>query len=131
VRRVEFADDQGDQPLPMPRATVTSWDDAKTHSMTRDDVIPDTGADVSVLPEADCTALDLERSPCLPVISRGVVGPGVGPLIYLGKAEIDGRCVSALIEPIDGVQERIVGRDVRNQYRGTFDGPAGRVVFGA
>jgi predicted aspartyl protease len=131
VRRVEFAYDQAYQPLPIPRVTVTFWDDAETHSLTQDDVIPDTGADVSVRPQADCTALDLFRSPCLPVVSHGVVGPGVGSLVYLGRAEIDGQRVAALIEPIVGMQERIIGRDVLNQYRVTFDGPAGRVIFGA
>jgi hypothetical protein len=42
--------------------------------------------------------------------------------------EIDGRRFSALIQPIPVGQERIVGRDVLNQHRVLFDGPAGQVV---
>jgi hypothetical protein len=42
---------------------------------------------------------------------------------------ISGHRVPALVQPITGGQERLVGRDVLNQHRVTFDGPAGLVTF--
>jgi hypothetical protein len=128
VRRAVFAYDPSYQPFPLPRLTATFWNHAETHSQTRTDVIPDTGADLSVLPDGDCTAIDLYNSPYFTAVSSGVLGAGVTTLIYRGKAEIDGNRLPALIQPIPGGQERIVGRDVLNQQRVLFDGPAGQVI---
>jgi predicted aspartyl protease len=61
-------------------------------------------------------------------MSSGVVGGSIPTLFYQGKVEIDGRRYSALIQPIPGGQERIIGRDVLNQQRVLFDGPTGQVV---
>jgi hypothetical protein len=44
-------------------------------------------------------------------------------------SEIDGNRYPALIQPVAGGQERIVGRDVLNQLRVLFDGPGARVVI--
>ncbi len=128
VRRTVFAYDQAYQPFPLPRVNATFWNHAETHSQQHADVIPDTGADVSVLPDSDCTTIDLFNSPYLTGMSGGVVGRSVTTLFYRGKVEIDGRRFSALIQPIPAGQERIVGRDVLNQQRVLFDGPAGQVI---
>jgi predicted aspartyl protease len=128
VRRAEFAYDQTYRPFPLPRVGATFWNHAETHSQQHADVIPDTGADVSVLPDADCAAIDLFRSPYMTAVSGGVVGATITTLLYQGKVEIDGHRYTALIQPIPAGQERIVGRDVLNQQRVLFDGPAGQVV---
>jgi len=128
VRRSVFSYDQAYQPFPLPRVSATFWNHAQTHSQPYSDVIPDTGADVSVLPDTDCKTIDLFNSPYMTGIASGVVGGGVTTLFYQGKVEIDGRRYSALIQPIPAGQERIVGRDVLNQQRVLFDGPAGQVV---
>jgi predicted aspartyl protease len=47
----------------------------------------------------------------------------VTTLIYHAKAEIDGKRYPALIQPVAGGPERIVGRDVLNQLRVHLDGP--------
>jgi len=60
--------------------------------------------------------------------ASGVVGASVTTLFYQGKVEVDGRRCSALIQAIPAGQERILGRDVLNQQRVLFDGPAGQVV---
>ena len=91
-------------------------------------MIPDTGADVSVLPDTDCTTIDLFPSPYLTGMAGGVVGGSITTLFYRGKVAIDGCRYSALIQPIPAGQERILGRDVLNQQRVLFDGPAGQVV---
>ena len=91
-------------------------------------MIPDTGADVSVLPAADCAAIDLFNSPCMTGMSGGVLGGSTAALFYRGEVEIDGRRFSALIQPVAAGHERIIGRDVLNQQRVLFDGPAGQVI---
>ena len=128
VRRAAFAYDQAYQPFALPRMTVTFSNFAGTHSQTAPDVIPDTGADLSVLPDSDCAAIDLYSSPYLTGLSRGVLGATITALIYRGLAEIAGNRFAALIQPIVGGQERIVGRDVLNHLRLLFDGPAGQVI---
>lgn len=128
VRRAVFAYDQAYQPFPLPRVNATFWNHAETQSQQHPDVIPDTGADVSVLPDTDCTAIDLFNSPYLTGLAGGVVGASITTLFYRGKVEIDGRRYAALIHAIPAGQERIVGRDVLNQQRVLFDGPAGQVI---
>ena len=128
VRRAVFPYDQAYQPFPLPRVSATFFNHAQTHSQTHTDVIPDTGADVSVLPDTDCKAIDLFSSPYMTGVASGVVGGSITALFYQGKVEIDGRRYSALIEPIPAGKERILGRDVLNQQRVLFDGPAGQVI---
>jgi hypothetical protein len=129
IRRQEFGYDPTYQPFALPRITITFWNDAESSSQTYPDVIPDTGADSSALPDADCKAFDLYSSPYLTGVSGGVVGATVTTLIYRGKAEINGIRVPAFIQPLAGSQERLVGRDVLNQHRVVFDGPVLKVSF--
>jgi predicted aspartyl protease len=128
VWRVIFAYDQSYQPFSLPQVTVPFWDHAETRSQTYSDTIPDTGADLSVLPQNDCSAIDLFNSPYFTGISSGGVGSSVPSLIYRAKVDIDGNRYPALIQPVQGGQERIVGRDVLNQLRLLFDGPGARLV---
>ena len=130
VRRATFQYDQSYQPFALPRIAATFWNHAATHSQTHDDVIPDTGADISVLPQADCRAIALLSSPYLTGMTAGVTGPSRAALIYRGQVEVDGVRCSALIQPLHTGVERIVGRDVLNQQRVLFDGPAGQVIIG-
>jgi len=130
VRRAVFVYDQTYQPFPLPRITATFWNHAETHSQQHLDVIPDTGADVSVLPDTDCATIQLLNSPYMTGMAGGVVGASITTLFYRGKVEIDGHRCSALIQPIPAGQERILGRDVLNQQRVLFDGPAGQVIVG-
>jgi hypothetical protein len=128
VRRTVFAYDSAYQPFPLPRVSATFWNHAQTHSQLHVDVIPDTGADATVLPDSDCKAIDLFNSPYMTGMSGGVLGGNVTSLFYRGKVEIDGKRFSALIQPIPAGKERIPGRDVWNQQRVLFYGPAGQVV---
>jgi hypothetical protein len=73
-------------------------------------------------------AIDLFNSPYITGMAGGVLGASVASLFYRAKIEIDGRRFTALIQPVPGGQERIVGRDVLNQQRVLFDGPAGQVI---
>lgn len=129
TRRSVYAYDLAYQPFALPRLAVTFCNDAEAYAHTFADVIPDTGADVSVLPAGDCTTIDLFSSPYLTGLTSGVLGGGAATLIYRGKAELDGQRYAALIQPLAGGRERIVGRDVLNQLRVLFDGPAGQTTI--
>jgi predicted aspartyl protease len=129
VRRAEFAYDQTYQPFALPRITVTFWNHAETRSQVYSEVIPDTGADLSVLPDRDCAAFDLFNCPYFTGISSGIVGASVTTLIYRAKIEVDGNRMPALIQPVVGGQDRLLGRDILNQLRVLFDGPSSRVII--
>jgi hypothetical protein len=129
VRRAEFSYDPAYQPFALPQITVTFWNHPETQSQTFANVIPDTGADVSALPDTDCSTFDLFNSPYLTTMAGGIGGSTNPTLIYRGKAEIDGNRFPAFIQPIAGGQERLVGRDVLNHHRVLFDGPGGKTIF--
>lgn len=128
VRRLEFPYDREYQPFALPKITVTFSNGAGTRSQTYHDVIPDTGADVSMLPEADCTSFDLFDSPYFTGLSAGVVGPRLTTLIYRGMAQVAGITHPAFIQAAREGEERILGRDVLNQRRVLFDGPASLTI---
>ena len=129
IRRKTFAYNVTYTPFALPQAEVTFTNFRGTQRQHYSDVIPDTGADLSVLPEDDCATIDLYSSPYLVSRAQGVMGPSVTTLIYRGNAEIDGALYRCLIQPIPEGKERILGRDVLNQARVTFDGPQNTVVF--
>jgi len=129
VRRSEFAYDQAYRPFALPQAAVTFTNYALTSTKLYTGVIPDTGADLSILPEQDCQAIDPFSSPYFRTFTHGVVGPRVPVLVYRGNVEIDGQRLASLIQFVPGGQERILGRDVLNQLRVTFDAPANKVIF--
>lgn len=125
IRRT-FSYDTSYQPFALPRIAATFWDRHRNRGATYDDVIPDTGADISLLPEQDGDAIGLHAYPYLASTLRGVVGPGVPGVVYQGIVNINGRSYRSLIQLVE-TAERILGRDVLNQFRITFDGPAGQV----
>lgn len=128
VRRAAYSYDRSYQPFALPRLSVVFWNHSETHFCHHPDAIPDTGADVTMLPDTDCNAIDLFNSPCLLGTAAGIVGAGVTTLFYQGKVEIDGLRYAALVQAVPTGQERVIGRDVLNQQRVLFDGPAGQVV---
>lgn len=129
VRQINFAYDTSYQPFALPRAAVTFSNYARTRSKLCPDTIPDTGADLSLLPDGDCQDIDLFNSPYFTSQSRGIIGPSVTTLVYRGHVEINGLRFPALIQAMSGVTERILGRDVLNQMKVTFDGRQNRVSF--
>ena len=129
VRRREFHYDTTYQPFALPRVEVAFANYARSQVRRYPDVIPDIGADLSVLPMMDAQAIDLQSSPYLTGIASGVVGPGVTTVIYLGSVEINGAVYPALIQTVPGAHERLIGRDVLNFLRVIFDGPALKVTF--
>lgn len=129
IRRIEFGYDRNYRPFALPQAQVTFANHAWTSTKLCQNVIPDTGADLSILSEQDCQDIDLFNSPCFPTLSRGFTGPSVPVLSYRGNVEINGHRLPSLIQFVPGGTERILGRDVLNQIRVTFDAPANKVIF--
>ena len=129
VRRREFSYDVNYRPFPLPRIEAAFANYHRTGRLLYQDVIPDTGGDLSVLPEDDCLAIDLFNSPYLISLTRGVLGPSVTTLLYRGNVEINGILYRSLIQPALEGKERILGRDVLNQIKVTFDGPRRKVIF--
>ena len=127
-RRIEFAYDQSYSPTPMPLVTATFYNFDQSRSRRCSNAIPDTGADLSCLPLADCHQIDLFRFPYYSGISYAFGGGARQTTFYGGKVEIDGNLYSAIIEPVLE-PERLIGRDVLNQCKVTFDGPRGITSF--
>lgn len=64
IRRI-FSYDADYQPFPLPRIAATFSDRHRNRSASYEDVIPDTGADISLLPERDGAAIGLRAYPYL------------------------------------------------------------------
>ena len=122
-RRVSFPYDDTYSPTPLPRmgAVLHNFPQTKRKAVT--DVIPDTGADVTCLPTNDCQDLDLLLFPFYAGISHPFGGARRSVTFYAAKVEVDSRVFNAIVEPV-AEHERLVGREVLNQIKVTFDGPS-------
>lgn len=129
-RRVQFPYDDTYSPTPLPRIRVGFSDVTQTARQVFDDVIPDTGADLTCLPQTDYQALGVLNLPVFSGTTRAFGGVGHGATFYQGIAEVDGKQFVAIIEPT-AEAERLLGRDVLNQLRATFDGPASTTTLEA
>jgi len=129
IRRREFTYDVTYQPFALPKVEAIFSNCYGTARQLCPDVIPDTGADLSALPENDCSVIDLFASPYLMGLTRGVFGPSVTTLVYRGNVEVNGTRYRSLIQPIPDGKERMLGRDVLNQLKVTFDGPQKKAIF--
>ena len=122
-RRVSFPYDDTYSPTPLPRMAVVLHNFPQTKGKSVTDAIPDTGADVTCLPMDDCQDLDLLLFPFYTGVSHPFAGVRRSVTFYGAKAEVDGRVYNAIVEPV-AERERLVGREVLNQLKVTFDGPS-------
>ena len=125
---IQFAYDNSYSP-PIPCVEVSFSNFQQTHQATFDSVIPDTGADSTVLPLNDCAAFSLFSSPFYSSLSRGIDSAPTPTLLYRAFAEINGHSYPALIEAHPSYHERLLGRDVMNALVAIFDGPNGTTTF--
>lgn len=130
VRRASFAYDAAYPGEPLPVASVEFRRVAGVPGVLLDRVIPDTGADVSMLPWADCLALGLDPSQGQRGQIGGVGGARSATLSFLVWARLDGRDLACRLQADFSGRERILGRDVLNQLEVLFRGPSGEVVVG-
>jgi predicted aspartyl protease len=93
-----------------------------------DQVIPDTGADTSALPWADCQQLQLDPAQGVPGLMSGVAGGSATTLAFLAWVHLDGTEYQCQLHADFLGNERILGRDVLNSLEVLFRGPSGEVV---
>jgi hypothetical protein len=94
-----------------------------------DQVIPDTGADATVLPWVDCQLLQLTPARGVQGLISGVAGSSSATLAFLIWAWVDGQEYPCRLQADFVGSERILGRDVLNRLQILFDGPTGEVVI--
>jgi hypothetical protein len=122
-RRVSFPYDAAYSPTPLPRIAAVLDNFRQTKSKPVSDAIPDTGADVTCLPMDDCQDLDLFLFPFYTGVSHPFAGARRTVTFYGARVEVDGKVYNAIVEPV-AERERLVGREVLNQIKVTFDGPS-------
>lgn len=130
VRRASFAYDNAYPGEPLPVIEVEFRPAAGVPGVLLDRVIPDTGADVSVLPWADCVSIGLDPSQGQRGQIGGVGGGRTATLSFLVWARLDGQDYPCRLQADFAGAERILGRDVLNQFEVLFRGPSGEVVVG-
>ena len=91
-------------------------------------VIPDTGADATVLPWADCQQIGLAPAMGAQSLIRGVAGGSAVTLAFNVWVRLDGQDYPCRLQADFAGTERILGRDVLNRLEILFRGPAGEVV---
>jgi len=127
-RRVSFPYDETYSPTAIPRITAVLHNFPQTKSKTVTDAIPDTGADVTCLPETDCRDLDLFLFPYYSGISHPFGGVRRQVTFYVARVEVNGKLYNVIVGPVTE-RERLIGRDLLNQMRVTFDGPSRLTTF--
>jgi hypothetical protein len=128
VRRIVSAYDVGYSGEPLPLVYVEFRQASGTPGLLLDRVIPDTGADASVLPWADCQLLRLDPSSGVQGLLSGVAGASSATLVFLVWVSLDGREYPCRLQADFVGNERVLGRDVLNRLEILFRGPAGEVV---
>jgi hypothetical protein len=128
VRRVSSPYDPSYSGEALPVLSVEFRLSSGTPGIVLDRVIPDTGADASVLPWGDCQLLNLSPAAGAPGLIGGVAGGVSATLVFLVWAQIDGHDYPCRLQADFVGSERILGRDVLNRLEILFRGPAGEVV---
>lgn len=128
MRRAQFAYDTSypGEALPVIRAEFRRV--SGTSGPVFDGVIPDTGADTSALPWADCQQMQLDPAQGIPGLMSGVGGGSASTLGFLVWVHLDGNDYPCQLHADFVGNERILGRDVLNSLEILFRGPAGEIV---
>ena len=112
----------------MPLISVEFRHASGSPGVVLDRVIPDTGADASVLPWADCQLLQLTPALGVQGLISGVAGSSAAALAFQLWAWLDGQDYPCRLQADFVGNERILGRDVLNRLEILFRGPVGEVV---
>ena len=128
IRRATFPYDASYRGEALPVITVEFRQATGSLGVVLDRVIPDTGADASVLPWADCQLLELTPSLGVQGLISGVAGSTAATLAFQVWVQLDGRDYACRLQADFVGSERILGRDVLNRLEILFRGPVGEVV---
>lgn len=128
IRRASFPYDATYSGEALPLMSVEFRQTNGVPGIVLDRVIPDTGADASVLPWADCQQLQLSPAMGVQGLIRGVGGSSAATLAFQIWTQLDGQSYPCRLQADFVGNERILGRDVLNRLDILFRGPAGEVV---
>jgi hypothetical protein len=128
IRRVAFPYDATCAGEALPLIRVEFRQASGSQGVALDRVIPDTGADASVLPWADCQLLQLAPSSGVQGLISGVAGGSAATLAFQIWAWLDGQEYPCRLQADFVGTERILGRDVLNRLEILFRGPAMEAV---
>ena len=128
IRRASFPYDASYRGEALPLIRVEFRQARGTPGLVLDRVIPDTGADASVLPWADYQLLQLTPALGVQGLLSGVAGSAAATLSFQIWAWVDGQDYPCRLQADFVGSERILGRDVLNSLEVLFRGPSGEVV---
>lgn len=128
IRRVTSSYDTNYPGEALPLVTVEFRQASGLPGVVLDRVIPDTGADASVLPWVDCQLLNLVPAMGAQGLISGVAGSSAATLAFQIWAQLDGLDYPCRLQADFVGSERILGRDVLNRLEILFRGPIGEVV---
>jgi hypothetical protein len=128
IRRASFGYDTAYSGEPLPCIKVEFKMSLGASGIAFDRVIPDTGADASILPWSDCQRLQLTPFMGVQRLMSGVTGHASSTFAFQIVANVDGRDYLCHLQADFLGNERILGRDVMNQFEILFRGPTGEVV---
>jgi len=129
IRRAAFPYDVSYSGEALPLMNVEFRVASGVPGVVLDRVIPDTGADASVLPWADCQRMLLTPAMGAQGLISGVAGSSVATLGFQIWAQLDGQDYPCRLQADFFGNERILGRDVLNRLEVLFRGPSGEVVI--
>src|SRR5688572_1897899 len=128
IRRVAFSYDAGYPGEALPLMSVELRQAGGSPGIVLDRVIPDTGADATVLPWADCQRLQLTPAMGVQGLISGVAGGSAATLGFQIWAQLDGQDYPCRLQADFAGSERILGRDVLNGLEILFRGPNNEVI---
>jgi predicted aspartyl protease len=128
IRRSSFAYDAGYGSGALPVVSAEFRIAAGASGVVLDRVIPDTGADTTILPWSDCQQMRLDPALGVPGVIGGVSGGTFVTMGFLIWVWLDGQEYPCQLQADFSGRERILGRDVLNRLDVLFRGPSGEVV---
>ncbi len=128
IRRATFPYDASYRGEALPLIRVEFRQASGSPGIVLDRVVPDTGADASVLPWADWQLLQLTPALGVQGLISGVAGSSAATLGFQVWAQLDGQDYPRRLQADFVGSDRILGRDVLNRLEILFRGPAGEVV---
>jgi hypothetical protein len=129
IRRAAFPYDASYAGEALPLISVEFRQASASPGIVLKRVIPDAGADASVLPWPDCQLLKLDPSSGVQGLLSGVAGSSAATLAFLIWVQLDGREYPCRLQADFAGTERILGRDVLNRLDILFRGPVGEVII--
>ena len=129
MRRAVFTYDATYPGEALPVTTVEFRKHVDSPGLVLDQVIPDTGADASALPWADCEQLALDPGDGAPGLMGGVGETAVTTVVFPAWARLDGTTHPCRLQADFTGHERILGRDVLNRLDILFRGSAREVII--